>query len=150
MKQSIDTSDRLNCACFNLRKAARVVTQMYDAILRPVGLKATQFTILSLLADNESIPITQLANELVMDRTTLTRNLGPLVKQGLIMIATGQDQRVRVVSLTNRGHVKFADALPLWQYAQNRMKNELGPQRLKKLLSELAETRQIAKKAKIF
>ncbi|HEY9847811.1 MAG TPA: MarR family transcriptional regulator, partial [Candidatus Caenarcaniphilales bacterium] len=88
------------CACFNLRKASRAVTQLYDKVLQPSGLLATQFTLLSAIALTGSVTITRLAQELVMDRTTLARNLKPLERQGLIQIKPGQDQRTRIVTLT--------------------------------------------------
>lgn len=128
------------CACFNLRKASRTVTQLYDEILQPSGLLATQFTLLVAIALAGSVTITRLAEELVMDRTTLTRNLKPLERQGLLEIAPGQDQRTRVVTLTASGHEALALAIPLWEQAQASVVEGLGQKRWSTLLSNLSDT----------
>lgn len=129
-----------DCTCFNLRKASRVVTQLFDQVLQPSGVLANQFTLLAALSLAESVSITRLAQELVMDRTTLTRNLKPLEREGLIRIEPGQDQRVRVVSLTEKGQAALAKAQPLWQQAQAKVIEELGQDRWQTLLSHLADT----------
>ena len=128
------------CACFNLRKASRRVTQLYDEILQPSGLLATQFTLLVAIALAGSVTITHLAEELVMDRTTLTRNLKPLERQGLIEIAPGQDQRTRVVTLTASGREALVKAIPLWEQAQASVVEGLGQNRWSTLLSNLSDT----------
>ncbi|MES1023498.1 MarR family winged helix-turn-helix transcriptional regulator [Gloeocapsa sp. BRSZ] len=129
-----------DCTCFNLRKASRVITQLFDQVLQPSGILANQFTLLAALSVAESVSITRLAQELVMDRTTLTRNLKPLEREGLIRIEPGQDQRVRVVSLTQKGQAALAKALPLWQQAQAKVIEELGQDRWQTLLSHLSDT----------
>ena len=78
---------------FNLRKSSRAVTQIYDTILKPSGLRSRQFALLGPMSNRGSITMTRLAKALVMDRTTLTRNLRPLEKQGFIVINMGDDQR---------------------------------------------------------
>jgi DNA-binding MarR family transcriptional regulator len=128
------------CACFNLRKATRAVTSLYDEVLRPTGLRATQFTLLMITKGFGSVSVTRLAEEAVMDRTTLTRNLGPLEKQGLIRVEEGQDRRVRKVTLTPRGHDTLVEAVPLWQVAQTQITKGLGEERLRQLLSNLDAT----------
>jgi DNA-binding MarR family transcriptional regulator len=127
-----------SCACANLRSAARAVTRLYDDILRPSGLQVTQFTLLVRIALAGPAPITQLAEGLVMDRTTLTRNLKPLEKQGLVQVATGEDHRIRWVSLTELGHQALAKALPLWEQAQAQAVNALGAERFEALLGDLS------------
>jgi len=129
-----------DCTCFNLRKASRVITQLFDQVLQPSGILANQFALLAALSVTESVSITRLAQELVMDRTTLTRNLKPLEREGLIHIEPGQDQRVRVVSLTQKGQAALAKALPLWQQAQAQVIEELGQDRWQTLLSHLSDT----------
>lgn len=126
------------CACANLRGAARAVTRLYDDILRPSGLQVTQFTLLVRIALAGPAPITQLAEGLVMDRTTLTRNLKPLEKQGLIQVAAGADQRLRLVSLTEPGHQALVKVLPLWEQAQAQAVNTLGTERFGALLTDLS------------
>jgi DNA-binding MarR family transcriptional regulator len=129
----------MDCACFNLRKAARAITHLYDEMLRPTGLRTTQFTLLVATKMLEPITVTRLAKIGVMDRTTLTRNLRPLEKQGLIQIALGKDQRTRVVTLTPEGQKALARALPLWRKAQTRVIKELGQERWNSLKAYLAE-----------
>ena len=132
--------DLASCTCANLRKATRVVTQAYDAALQPSGLKATQFTLLATLAGFEEAPMTRLADALVMDRTTLTRNLKPLVRKGLVRIGHEDDQRVRNVSLTEAGRRVFEAARPRWAEAQSRVSESLGHDRLSGFLEDLAAT----------
>ncbi len=128
------------CTCFNIRKAARVVTQMYDAALRPAGLKSTQFSLLAVLAKRGDLPLTQLAEALVMDRTTLTRNIKPLVEKSLIRIEPAEDQRVRRISLTKHGRQAFELALPHWQEVQSRFVESLGHDRWTGFLADLEAT----------
>src|SRR5713226_7185668 len=92
-----------SCACANLRKATRATTQLYDAMLRPSGLRATQFTLLVATRLIHTAPVTRLAKELGMDRTTLTRNLRLLERQGLIRVRPGRDRRVAVAAGASTG-----------------------------------------------
>ena len=128
------------CASFHLRRADRVVTQLYDDTLKPSGLKSTQFTLLTAIHLKGPVAINGLADAMVMDRTTLTRNLRPLEKQGWIDVAPGKDRRVREVSLTEAGRHVLESALPLWQKAQALVAERLGDERMQHLLSDLAAT----------
>ena len=116
------------CACLRLRKASRIVTQLFDQALRPSGLRSTQLPVLVTLGSRSSTMIMHPAEELLMDRTSLTRLLKPLAIQGLIFISPGGDRRTRRVSLTDRGMDAVAKAMPLWATAQARVTKELGPQ----------------------
>jgi DNA-binding MarR family transcriptional regulator len=133
------------CACFNIRKASRAVTQLYDEMLQSSGLRVTQFTLLVVLARAGSITITRLGQRLVMDRTTMTRNLKPLANQGLITIESGQDQRTRIVTLTASGREALAKAFPLWEKAQTHVVERLGRKRWSILLSDLSATVTLAR-----
>lgn len=128
----------MRCTCFNLRKAARAVTQMYDEFLRPSGLRATQFSLLMLIRGMGPIRITELAEQAVMDRTTLKRNVELLQREGLVRVQPGSDARVREVSLTAAAEERLAAALPLWQRAQAHVTRELGQGRADRLLSDLS------------
>ena len=132
-----------NCTCANLRKAARVVTQAYDAALQPSGLKSTQFILLANLAGQGGMPLTQLAEALVMDRTTLTRNLKPLLRQGLIRIDQEEDLRVRRVALTDAGADAVEAAQPLWEEMQIRIGRQLGDKRWAGLIEDLTATVEV-------
>ena len=127
-----------DCTCFNLRKAARAVTQLYDEALRPSGLRATQFSLLSVIGALGTVSISALAEEAVMDRTTLTRNLNLLEQDGLVRIEPGEDARVREVSLTPVAHRKLAKARRFWRKAQAHMIHTLGSGRVRRLLGDLS------------
>lgn len=143
---SIKTSCDLNkcmeieqtCAVFNLRKASRVVTQLYEEITRPSGVLPTQFTLLVVARALGPIAISRMAEILHMDRTTLTRNLKPLERDGLLAVnPVAGDRRSREVSLTRKGLERLERALPLWQEAQERVTQALGAERLKRMLNDL-------------
>ena len=132
------------CACFGLRKAARAVTQVYDEALRPAGLRTTQFSLLAQLRLGGSAPMTRLAEDTVLDRTTLARNLEVLVRDGLVQIRTGADARVREVAITRAGSARIDEAFPLWQRAQRAMTKRLGGRQLDRMLDDLAATVAVA------
>lgn len=115
-----------NCTLASLRRSARVVTQFYDAALRSSGLKSTQFSLLSIVYRAGPVAMSRLAEEMVMDRTTLTRNLKPLERRGLVRVEPGKDQRRRIVALTPEGRKALAEAHPLWLEAQDHMVDGLG------------------------
>ena len=106
------------CACLNVRRTARAVTQLYDRTFAPLGLRATQVTLLVALERAGPVPFTRLADALGMDRTTLTRNLAPLQRQRLVSLRPGPDRRVRLAALTDKGRASLAAAVPLWEEAQ--------------------------------
>jgi len=126
-----------NCTCFNLRKATRTVTQMYDEALKPAGLRATQMSVLAMIVGRGPLTMTGLADQLVMDRTTLTRNLKPLIAEGLVSTVAGPDKRQRLVQITDRGRQRFDETKPLWSEVQNRLADALGYGRWTGLLGHL-------------
>ncbi|MEO7002808.1 MAG: MarR family winged helix-turn-helix transcriptional regulator [Ktedonobacterales bacterium] len=111
----------LLCVCHNTRKAARAVTRLYDELLRPSGLRATQLTLLMFINALGESAISTLADQLVMDRTTLARDLKPMVTAGLVAISAGSDRRTRIIQLTAAGQLALFNALPLWREAQGRL-----------------------------
>ncbi len=125
---TLDSSEALDdCVCFNLRKTARAVTQAYDEQLRPTGLRTTQFSMLAVLASHGPLTVAALADRMVVDRTTLTRNLKLVEAQGLVSVATGRtDRRTRIVELSAPGRAALARAMPFWRKAQRRMVARLG------------------------
>jgi len=124
MNRRADFSD---CLCFNLRRAARRITQAYDHALAPAGLKATQFSLLVVLAKlGEGVGITDLAEHLGMDRTTLTRNLAVVERKGLVQVLPGDDPRSKSVTLTPAGKIALDAAAPLWLKAQFIASKALG------------------------
>lgn len=131
------------CACFNLRQATRRVTQLFDDVLRPVELRATQFTLLNAVRVMGPVPISQLAERLGMDRTTLTRSLQRLQRRDLVHIESGHDRRVHDVSLTREGAQLLARAYPHWQEAQKRVTDAMGGESFERLLSDLRQTAEV-------
>lgn len=126
------------CTLANVRQASRALSQVYDAALQPADIKATQFTLLAALWKQGPLPLSQLADIMVMDRTTLTRNLQPLIKRKLVGTAPGEDRRVRNISLAPQGKQLLDRALPLWRKAQSQLVNDLGQKRWAGLLDDLS------------
>jgi DNA-binding MarR family transcriptional regulator len=115
------------CTCLRLRKTARRVSQIYDSYVEPHGLTITQFGLLAHLRALPGISVGALAEKLVMDPTTLTRNLRPLEKKGLVVFRTDpQDRRARALHLTAEGRDTFRAARTAWAKAQRHVEEVLG------------------------
>ena len=138
--QTLEPMLGINCTCANLRMASRVVTQLYSTVLGPSGLNGSQFTLISWLAKKGPLSMNELAGIVVTDRTTLTRNLGPLQRKGLVDIAPGEDRRVRMVSITEAGRATYQRAKQLWAEAQATMVERLGETDWGKLIEALRAT----------
>lgn len=139
-KATIETVSR-ECAALRTRMAARAVTRAYDEALRPLGLRVTQFTLLASIALGAPDSISALAELLAMERTTLTRNLRLLEKEGLVAVGPEGYRRARSLRLTAAGRRKLDQALPKWREAQDHLISKLGATRwrdARALLSELA------------
>ncbi len=116
-----------DCSCNMIRRSARKITQIYERNLRQAGIKPTQFTILAALANSGPVQLTQLAEQLVLERTGLTRNLNVLERNGWVQIDTGMnDSRQRMVSLSKMGYAQLDQAIPYWQQAQATIADLLG------------------------
>lgn len=136
------------CVGLTLRKASRAATQMYDQIMMPSGLTNVQFSLLSSLYYVGNISMKKLATRLVMDRTSLTRTLAPLVKRNLVqVVASENDRRRKEISLTADGLQALVNALPLWQVAQERMEASFGTDGLNQLRAQLRTAVKAAKGA---
>jgi DNA-binding MarR family transcriptional regulator len=114
------------CACIRVRRAARDLTSVYDSVLAPLDLRITQFSLLRNLERLGIASVSQLADQMGLERTTLGRNLAPLCRRGLVREADAMDLRERVVTLTPAGRALLARALPLWKRAQRRVEGALG------------------------
>jgi DNA-binding MarR family transcriptional regulator len=122
------------CNCLALRQAARHVTQFYDQYLVPTGLRTTQFSILAKLKRLGPTTINALAEEMVMDRTTLGRNIQPLQREGLIAARQGlADRRSKELHLTNAGAARLRAAVKTWAKAQTRFEIVFGGERASQL-----------------
>jgi DNA-binding MarR family transcriptional regulator len=114
------------------------MTQFYDEILAPSGLKVTQFSILRAIQRCGSLSITALAEEVGLDRTTMGKNLQVLERDGLVAFSQGEDRRERSVHITTAGEQAAAFALPLWKHAQETLTATLGEEQLTQLTSLLS------------
>ena len=136
------TANPAGCNCLALRQAARHVTQFYDQFLAPSGLRTTQYSILARLQRKGPMTINALAAELVMDRTTLGRNILPLERDGLIAVGPGKsDRRSKELRLTGAGAARFRAARKGWQEAQRGSKPHSAPgapKTLRALLQQVA------------
>lgn len=130
------------CTCFKLRSLTRRVTQLYDQVLAPSGLTVTQYSLLAHVRrrDGANPPtVTELARALFTERTTLTRNLKPLIDAGFIKVAGGADARSKAVIVTAKGEEAYQAARPLWKEAQTLMRERAGDANLASL-HELIDT----------
>jgi DNA-binding MarR family transcriptional regulator len=133
------------CACFDLRKAMRAVSRMYDDFLRDTGINVTQFSLLRLIRTEKEISVSTLSRYMVMDRTSITRALAPLGRDGLINSRTGLDKRIRIVSLTRRGNKLVADAEPRWGQAQKALMEAIGDERWIVMRTVLRDTTRMVR-----
>jgi DNA-binding MarR family transcriptional regulator len=116
----------LDCTCFRVRGAARRVTQIYGRHLAPTGLKISQFSLLGFVTAEGPVSIGRLSDLLTTDRTTLTRNLRPLLAAGLIERATSGDKRRHELVATASGRALLKRALPLWAAAEHEVRAAMG------------------------
>jgi DNA-binding MarR family transcriptional regulator len=130
---------KTECSCVAIRRTSRALTQFYDQMLEPSGIKVTQLSLLRAVRRLDSPNISALADELELDRTTLGRNLAVIERNGLVAVAPGDDLRERTVSLTAAGEAALAAAAPLWDAAQARIAERLGAERLAQFNELLAE-----------
>lgn len=115
------------CVCANLRKKTRLVTQFYDNLLQPTGLKVTQYSMLANIDLQQSVSISRLGEILLLDQTTITRNINLLKRNGYVDLTRDpQDARAKVITLTDKGVEKLNEATPIWQDIQERIINDIG------------------------
>jgi len=133
-----------DCNCLAVRQAARYVTQLYDRHLAASGLRTSQYGILAKLGRHGPMTISELAAELIMDRTTLGRNIRPLERDGLITITPGRnDRRIKELRLTAAGDARFQETRQAWIEAQQSFETGFGPERsaeLRALLRALVDS----------
>lgn len=128
----------LVCNCANVRRAARAITLFYDEVLAPSGLSATQMHQLKQIMRFGPINMSDLAKVMKLDRTTLARNLKPLIAAGFIQVAVGRDSRTRQVSITEHGLRALEAADPLWTNAQEQLQEYMGGEDLQTLIRLLS------------
>jgi len=130
----------IECTCFRIRGAARRVTQIYSRHLAPIGLKISQFSLLGFVCAEGPVSVGRLAELLATDRTTLTRNLTPLLKEGLVERAASDDKRRHELIATPAGRALFKRALPLWSQAEHEVRGALGPRLTTDLHEAIAQS----------
>jgi len=118
----------LSCLCGSFRRTSRALTQHYERALRPLRLRATQFTILQVLARAGEVSQGQLGEMLAMDSTTLTRTLAIMRRQGWIVERPGRDRRERWLRLAKAGQAQLGRALPVWEKVQSGLRRRMGRQ----------------------
>jgi DNA-binding MarR family transcriptional regulator len=122
-----------SCTCTDIRRVARKVTSLYDSALAPAEITITQYSLLANIGRAGQLCHTTLAERLGMDRTTLTRNLRPLIKARWVAVASGEDRRQHVLQLTATGKKKLNRCVPLWEKVQTQFVSEVGVQSLQEL-----------------
>ncbi|MCI0435013.1 MAG: MarR family winged helix-turn-helix transcriptional regulator [Gemmatimonadetes bacterium] len=135
----------LPCACASLRRAARAVSQLYDRELRPVGLRATQFTLLQVLDRQSSLMQGELGELLSIDSTTLTRTLRLLEASGWVRAEQGEDRRAWHWSLTGAGRRQLVRGRAAWGRAQQQLRSRLGAARWNGILAALTDVAEAAR-----
>lgn len=113
------------CHCTNMRRSSRALTQFYDQLLEPSGLKVTQYSLLNHVKRLGPLTMNELSNAIRLERTTLVRNLKPLEKMGLVSISVEKTSKIRQVHLTEKGIQSLEMALPYWKQAQQYLKELL-------------------------
>lgn len=122
------------CNCLALRQASRYLTALYDQALSGVGLRITQFSILYRLAKEGTMSIGELATAMAMDRTTISANLKPIERDGLVKIVpSSTDGRTKDVKLTQKGMLGYQEAFPLWEAVQEKFERAYGAKEAKTL-----------------
>ena len=125
------------CTCTRVRRAARALTDLYDDVLAPAGLKITQFSVLRTVQRLGRVSLSSLGAEMALDRSTLGRNLRVLEAMGLVTLAQGEDLRMQAPSLTRLGAERLRRALPLWERAQRKVRQRLGSDNVDELFATL-------------
>jgi len=120
------TAIQTKCACTRLRRGSRAITDLYDAALKPAGIKITQFSVLRHVDRLQPVNISRLAAEMALDRSTLGRNLLLLRRDGLVLFSDADDMRQWSIELSAKARRLLERALPLWQSAQARIERTLG------------------------
>jgi DNA-binding MarR family transcriptional regulator len=127
------------CLCISLRRSAQLVSEYYDALLAPSGLKVTQFSLLEQIRHREPVSISELARLTGLDRTTMGKNLRLMAGSDLVSLSPGGDRRERIAQMTSKGRQALKSAYPLWEKAQATLTETLGQEQVGTLQSLLAQ-----------
>ncbi|WRY53293.1 MarR family winged helix-turn-helix transcriptional regulator [Clostridium intestinale] len=147
MEKSNETKRLKNCVCRNLRMTTRVTTQYYDQMFQSVELPAAQFSLLADISYRKNSTISELAEALLMDQTTVTRNVEILRKKGYVSVnPDSNDSRRKCVSISEEGAKKLNEAVPLWNEVQSMIENEIGDERFEEFLKTLGQIQSFISK----
>lgn len=140
MKSSLEKclSETHSCVAYNLRKASRIVSKIYEKEMRGAPIHGPQFSLMIIIAKRGPQTITSLARDIGADRTTLTRNLRQLERKGVIEISAGKDDRTKAVTLSAAGEQAIRDSVPYWKKAQTKVLKALGEDRWARMLGDLS------------
>lgn len=139
-----DLSYEYNCACASLRRTTRAITQYYDQVFRPVGMRSTQLSVLSVLSHRGKLTFGELGEHFLMDQTTVTRNINIMKKLGLITVTAGEhDARKKYIAISEAGAQKLAEAIPLWKQAHSKITQGLGEERFDELMKLLKDVERL-------
>jgi len=139
MKKQLDMTSVEHCACFNVRRTSRVITQFFDTEVRRYGVRPTQTPILGALQAKDGWGMAELSEWLGMERTTLLRNLRPLQRDGLVRANGGGRGGHVELAITRKGRRALAKALPAWRSAQDKVVAILGRERWSSIIRDLAD-----------
>lgn len=128
---------KMDCYCINLRRAANIVSDLYDHCLDPAGLSVTQYSLLSNLQKIDSCSVTDLANYVGLERTTVVRTLRPLFAKGLISDASAPEQRNKILQVTKKGEGVLEQCRALWEQAQKEVERRMGSENVNTLMEIL-------------
>jgi len=127
------------CVCFNLRKSARAITQVYDNMFRSIGLRVSQLSIINSVNMIGPLTVQELADAIATDRTTIARNIKPLARDGYIKVQTGEDRRSKEIVSTAKGEAIAKKAMSIWQKYNDKITKKMGKARIEKLCQDLSE-----------
>jgi DNA-binding MarR family transcriptional regulator len=136
------------CLCQKARNTARTLTRFYDQYFAGSGIEPTQFNLLVAIGLSEPVSVVQLAGHLGLERTTLTRNLVPLEREGLVQTRTGADARQRLLNLTQNGRRSLQSNLAIWKKAQQAAAAALGKNDFDRLSEALSLSNKLIKSEK--
>ncbi len=131
-------NSRHPCLCTLIRKVGRIATRNYDNLLKPCGIKITQFSLLANIARNPATTVSELAELLSMDQTTVSRNIRVLEKSGYIRFEGEMtDHRIKRIQISDLGVSKMNEARPLWEQAQLEMQRVLGRENIEVMMKSV-------------
>jgi DNA-binding MarR family transcriptional regulator len=148
-RRAVSNLDVGACACFRVRSAARAITEFYDAALEPAEIRLTQMAILSVIASGAGTTMQDVAKQLGLDPSTMTRTLRPLEVAKLVRVRAGSDRRAKEMELTSAGKKALAEAGAYWADAQRTLREKVGRNVFDRLLGDLSTVMRTLKRKRV-